>query len=259
MVQPRQACRRSISGRTPPIPLPSSALEAAVARRLCVIPVRYEGDRLLVAMVEPGPTSALDEVAALTGIPVAPAIATKAAIMKAIETAYGAGERKRASKSDSRWAGRQVQADARPSRGARARARRPTLPTSTSQTVYRPCSGSTATSFRSRVTRRWIPRTSQRVVYGMLSQKQREKLRGGPRARFLVLAPGQSPLPRERLQQRGATRRRLQARPLRHQDGRRSRHCPTLSRSSPVFPAVSSSSPGRPARESRRRSQRWST
>ena len=87
--------------RQEPDPIAASALDASVARRLVVIPVRYEGDRLLLAMVTADP-AALDEVAAQTGIPVEPALATKASILKAIESAYGVPQDKKTSKGHGR-------------------------------------------------------------------------------------------------------------------------------------------------------------
>ncbi len=80
-----------------PDPIAASALDSAVARRLEVVPVRYEGDRLVLAMVSPDP-AALDEVAAHTGIAVEAVLAPKAAILRAIATVYGAAEERKTSK-----------------------------------------------------------------------------------------------------------------------------------------------------------------
>jgi twitching motility protein PilT len=67
----------------------AAALDAAVARRLEVIPVRYEGDRLVVAMADPSNAEVLNEIAAQTGISVDAAQASAAAIRAAIEQVYG--------------------------------------------------------------------------------------------------------------------------------------------------------------------------
>ncbi len=67
----------------------AAALDAAVARRLEVIPVRYEGDRLVVAMADPSNAEVLNEIAAQTGISVDAAQASATAIRAAIEQVYG--------------------------------------------------------------------------------------------------------------------------------------------------------------------------
>jgi twitching motility protein PilT len=70
----------------------TAALEASIARRHCVIPLRFEGERLLLAMADPTDTVALDAVADRMGIEVQPAMARRQDIVVAIETAYGPPE-----------------------------------------------------------------------------------------------------------------------------------------------------------------------
>ncbi|MEX0875178.1 MAG: PilT/PilU family type 4a pilus ATPase [Actinomycetota bacterium] len=74
----------------PPDQVAAASLDAAVARRLEVIPVRYDGDRLMIAMADPTNSTVLDEVAAQTGIAVEPVQATATAIRHAIDNVYGA-------------------------------------------------------------------------------------------------------------------------------------------------------------------------
>jgi hypothetical protein len=77
---------------TPPDQVAAATLEAEVARRLGAVPVRYEGDRLVVAVSDPGDTDALDEIAALVGVPVEAAQATEASIRKVLREVYGSVE-----------------------------------------------------------------------------------------------------------------------------------------------------------------------
>src|SRR5688500_16993218 len=53
----------------PTEPAAISAITADIAVRLRVVPIRFESNRLLVAMVDPLDIAAADEVAALTGKP----------------------------------------------------------------------------------------------------------------------------------------------------------------------------------------------
>ncbi len=75
-----------------PDPSAATLIEGSVARRLGVLPVGFQGDRLLLAMADPSRTDALDEVASLTGLVVEPAVASRSAIGRAIEEIYGTGE-----------------------------------------------------------------------------------------------------------------------------------------------------------------------
>ncbi len=79
-------------GTERPDSVAAASLEPAVARRLAAIPVRYEGDRLLVAMVDPHDASALDEIAMQVGVAVEAVQASKAAIAKAIDDVYGTAD-----------------------------------------------------------------------------------------------------------------------------------------------------------------------
>jgi twitching motility protein PilT len=86
-----------------PDPIAGAALDATVARRLQAVPIRYEGAALLVAMVDASDASVLDELAAQVGIAIEPVEATAASIEKALDAAYGpadTGEKK--SKGSSR-------------------------------------------------------------------------------------------------------------------------------------------------------------
>ncbi len=190
--------------RNAPDSVAASALEGSVARRLGVVPVRYEGDRLLLAMVSPDP-AALDEVAALTGIPVVPALATKAAITKAIEAAYGSGESKRASKGQTRM-GLDMKAH----------------PTLDLHEVLELVLTSEASDLHLTVGLPPVLRIDgdltpiegyeplgaedvQRVVYGMLSQKQREKFEEDLELDLSYSLPGKSRFRVNVYMQRGAT------------------------------------------------------
>ncbi|HVL82580.1 MAG TPA: PilT/PilU family type 4a pilus ATPase [Actinomycetota bacterium] len=64
-------------------------ITAAVARQHRVIPVRFEGDRLVLAMADPQDQPALDEVAAFVGLVVEPVLASKEAIAEAIDRVFG--------------------------------------------------------------------------------------------------------------------------------------------------------------------------
>ena len=76
-------------GAEPPDPIAIATLDGPTARRLFALPLRYEGDRILVAMADPHDVAALDELAATLGLVVEPAQVTKTALQKAIEQAYG--------------------------------------------------------------------------------------------------------------------------------------------------------------------------
>jgi len=70
-------------------PIAAAALDASIARRFGALPLRYEGERLLVAMVDPTDAVALDTIAAEIGIVIEPVQATKAAMAKALDEVYG--------------------------------------------------------------------------------------------------------------------------------------------------------------------------
>ena len=80
-----------------------------------------------------------------------------------------------------------------------------------------------------------------------------------PAARLRLRHPRRRPLPRQRLLSAREPRGRVPHDPHADQARSRSSACPRASTSWPRIPAVSSSSPGRPAPVSRRRSRRSST
>ncbi|MGQ9476282.1 MAG: type IV-A pilus assembly ATPase PilB [Actinomycetota bacterium] len=61
-----------------------SLVDAEMARRYTLIPIGYEGEKLLVAMADPTNVFALDDVRIMTGMDVEPVVATKEDIISAI-------------------------------------------------------------------------------------------------------------------------------------------------------------------------------
>jgi twitching motility protein PilT len=188
-----------------PDPVAAAALEASVARRLVVVPVRYEGDRLLVAMVDINDTDALEVVAAATGIVVEAAQATKASILKAIEEVYGEAETERLKKGNG---GTRVGLDAIEAetldlhsvlelcldRGASDLHLTNGLPPMLRiDGDVSPIEGFAAMG----------PEDLQRVVYGMLSQKQREKFEENLELDLSYALPGKARFRVNVYQQRG--------------------------------------------------------
>ncbi|MDY6796781.1 MAG: type IV-A pilus assembly ATPase PilB [Actinomycetota bacterium] len=62
----------------------SSLVDAEVARRYNLIPVGFDGDKLMVAMADPTNVFALDDVRIMTGMQIEPMVATKEDITSAI-------------------------------------------------------------------------------------------------------------------------------------------------------------------------------
>ena len=62
----------------------SSLVDAEVARRYTLIPVGFDGDRLMVAMADPTNVFALDDIRIMTGMVIEPLVATKEDIVAAI-------------------------------------------------------------------------------------------------------------------------------------------------------------------------------
>jgi type IV pilus assembly protein PilB len=62
----------------------SSLVDAEVARRYTLIPVGFDGDKLMVAMADPTNVFALDDVRIMTGMEIEPMVATKEDIVSAI-------------------------------------------------------------------------------------------------------------------------------------------------------------------------------
>ncbi|MDD3719476.1 MAG: ATPase, T2SS/T4P/T4SS family [Actinomycetota bacterium] len=61
-----------------------SLVDAEIARRYSLIPVGFNGDRLIVAMADPANVFALDDIRIMTGMQIEPMVATKEDIMAAI-------------------------------------------------------------------------------------------------------------------------------------------------------------------------------
>lgn len=62
----------------------SSLVDAEVARRYTLIPVGFDGDKLMVAMADPTNVFALDDVRIMTGMEIEPMVSTKEDIISAI-------------------------------------------------------------------------------------------------------------------------------------------------------------------------------
>jgi type IV pilus assembly protein PilB len=62
----------------------ASSIPEAVAKRYHAIPIAYDGDRLVVAMSDPGNVFAIDDIRTITGREIKPVIATRADIGNAI-------------------------------------------------------------------------------------------------------------------------------------------------------------------------------
>ena len=182
----------------------AATLDSTIARRLHVIPVRYEGDRLVVAMVDPTDATMLDEIAASVGVVVEPAQASPEAIEKAINAVYGVEDESRRAMASSR-----VGLDA---------SDKPMLDlhevlelvleyeasdlhlTNGLPPILRidgdlvPIEGYPVLD----------PEALQRIVYGMMSQKQREKFEEELELDFSYSLPGKARFRVNCYQQRGA-------------------------------------------------------
>jgi len=73
----------------PPDRAAPALLAAEVARRYVALPVRLEEDRLLVAMADPSDAAAVEAIAADTGLVVVTALASRRAIERALDALYG--------------------------------------------------------------------------------------------------------------------------------------------------------------------------
>ena len=65
-------------------PAAAALLPESLARRYVVIPIGFESDRLVVAMADPGNVLVVDDLRAITGMRIAPRIATRSDILGAI-------------------------------------------------------------------------------------------------------------------------------------------------------------------------------
>jgi type IV pilus assembly protein PilB len=65
-------------------PAAAALIPESLARRYAVVPIRFENDRLVVAMADPGNVLVVDDVRAVTGMPLIPKVATRSDIEQAI-------------------------------------------------------------------------------------------------------------------------------------------------------------------------------
>jgi twitching motility protein PilT len=184
----------------------AAAVDGAVARRLGVIPVRYEGERLVVAMIDPQDATALDELASFVGLVVEPVQGTKAAVLKAIDAIYGTAEEEASRKSRS---GARVGMDA-------SQAPMLDLHEVLELVLERGASDLHLTNGLAPMLRVdgdlmpiagypvMEPEGLHRVIYGMLSQKQREKFEENLELDFSYSLPGKARFRVNVYQQRGA-------------------------------------------------------
>ncbi len=65
-------------------PAAATLIPDSLARRYSVIPIGFEGDRLVVAMADPGNVLVVDDIRAITGLQVVPKVAARTGIEEAI-------------------------------------------------------------------------------------------------------------------------------------------------------------------------------
>jgi len=70
----------------------SQLLPDNLAKRYNVVPVKFENDKLVVAMIDPLDTNAVDDIMLMTGFEVETLMATETDIRRAINRIYGTGE-----------------------------------------------------------------------------------------------------------------------------------------------------------------------
>ncbi len=186
-------------------PLASATLEGDVARRHLVMPMSFEGDRLILAMVDPEDAEALNDVAALTGTIVEPVLATKAQIAKAILAVYGDGA---ADASTQKGSGRvgldlgdkpmldlhEVLEMVLENDASDLHLTNGLPPTLRIDGELMPIEGYAPLE----------PEELQRVAYGMLTQKQREQFEENLELDFSYSLPGKARFRVNLYQQRGA-------------------------------------------------------
>ncbi|MCU0301609.1 MAG: Flp pilus assembly complex ATPase component TadA [Candidatus Nanopelagicales bacterium] len=73
-------------------PSATSLVPGAVCRRHMVVPVRFEGGRLVIAMADPANVIALDDLRTLARVDLRPVVATRGDVLAAIDRAYRAGD-----------------------------------------------------------------------------------------------------------------------------------------------------------------------
>ena len=65
-------------------PAAAALIPESLARRYSAIPIGFEGERLVVAIADPGNVLVIDDIRAITGLPIIPRVATRADIEEAI-------------------------------------------------------------------------------------------------------------------------------------------------------------------------------
>ena len=65
-------------------PAAAALIPESLARRYAAIPIRFEGERLVVAMADPGNVLVVDDIRAITGMPLIPRVATRTDIEQAV-------------------------------------------------------------------------------------------------------------------------------------------------------------------------------
>jgi type IV pilus assembly protein PilB len=73
-------------------PSATALVPGSVCRRHMVIPVRYEGNRLMVAMADPANVIALDDLRTLAKVDLQPVVSTRSDVLAAIDRVYRAGD-----------------------------------------------------------------------------------------------------------------------------------------------------------------------
>jgi type IV pilus assembly protein PilB len=73
-------------------PTATALVPGAVCRRHMVVPVRFEGNRLVIAMADPANVIALDDLRTLAKVDLKPVVSTRSDVLAAIDRAYRAGD-----------------------------------------------------------------------------------------------------------------------------------------------------------------------
>ena len=73
-------------------PTATALVPGDVCRRHMVVPVRFEGNRLVIAMADPANVIALDDLRTLAKVDLKPVVSTRSDVLAAIDRAYRAGD-----------------------------------------------------------------------------------------------------------------------------------------------------------------------
>jgi type IV pilus assembly protein PilB len=73
-------------------PTATALVPGQVCRRHMVVPVRFEGRRLVIAMADPANVIALDDLRSLAKVDLKPVVSTRSDVLAAIDRAYRAGD-----------------------------------------------------------------------------------------------------------------------------------------------------------------------